>query len=161
MDQIVGMSAFVEVVNLGSFSGAARRLDISPAGVTARIQTLERELGIRLLNRTTRRVSLTEEGEAFYHRCSRILAELAEIKNPASALQSKPKGTLRLNTEIALARVVAPLVGEYAERYPEVTCELIMTERMANIVEEKFDLAIFAGPLRDSTLVARRVGVRR
>lgn len=161
MDQIVGMSAFVEVVNVGSFSGAARRLEISPASVTARIQALERQLGIRLLNRTTRRVSLTEEGEAFYHRCSRILAELAEIKNLASALQSKPKGTLRLNTDIALARVVAPLVGDYAVLYPEVSCELIMTERMVNIVEEKFDLAIFTGPLRDSALVARRLGIRR
>src|SRR5262249_26294542 len=127
--------------------------------VTSRVQSLEQRFGIRLLNRTTRRVSLTEEGEAFYQRCNRILAEIADVESLASALQSKPNGILRLNADAALARLVAPLVGEYTALYPDVSCELIMTERMADIVEEKFDLAIFAGPLRDSTLVGRSLGV--
>lgn len=161
MDQVVTMSAFVQVVNAGSFSGAAKRLDISPASVTSRIQSLEQQLGIRLLNRTTRKVSLTEEGEAFYQRCNRILIEIAEVANLASALQAKPSGRLRINVDIALARIIAPLVGDYAALYPDVSCELIMTEQMVNIVEEKFDLAIFAGPLRDSALVGRRLGAGR
>jgi DNA-binding transcriptional LysR family regulator len=161
MDQVINMSAFVQVVNAGSFTGAAKRLGISPASVTSRIQSFEQQLGIRLLNRTTRRVSLTDEGEAFYQRCNRILAEIADVECLASTLQSRPNGTLRVNTDIALARVVAPLVGEYAAQYPDVSCELIMTDRMANLIEKKFDLAIFAGPLRDSSLVARRLGVGR
>jgi len=161
MDQVVNMSAFVQVVNVGSFTRAAKRLDISPASVTSRIQSLEQQLGIRLLNRTTRRVSLTEEGETFYQRCSRILTELAEVENLASTLQSKPSGTLRLNIDIGLARLVAPLVGEYAALYPEVSCELIMTETIANLVEEKFDLAIFTGALPDSALISRRLGAGR
>jgi DNA-binding transcriptional LysR family regulator len=161
MDQVINMSAFVQVVNVGSFTGAAKHLGISPASVTSRIQSFEQQLGIRLLNRTTRRVSLTEEGEAFYERCNRILAEIADVECLAGTLQSRPNGTLRVNTDIALARVVAPLVGEYAAQYPDVSCELIMTDRMANLIEKKFDLAIFAGLLRDSSLIARRLGVGR
>src|ERR1041384_3526495 len=108
MDHVINMSAFVQVVNAGSFVGAARRLDISPASVTSRVQSLEQRFGVRLLNRTTRRVSLTEEGEAFYQRCNRILAEIADVESLASALQSKPNGTLRLNADTTLARLVAP-----------------------------------------------------
>lgn len=159
MDHVINMSAFVQVVNAGSFVGAARRLDISPASVTSRVQSLEQRFGVRLLNRTTRRVSLTEEGEAFYQRCNRILAEIADVESLASALQAKPNGTLRLNADATLTRLVAPLVGEYTALYPDVSCELILTEKMADIVEEKFDLAIFAGPLRDSALVGRSLGV--
>ncbi|HXS42390.1 MAG TPA: LysR family transcriptional regulator [Stellaceae bacterium] len=161
MDQVSSMSAFVQVVNAGSFTGAARRLEISPTSVTSRVQSFEQQLGVRLLNRTTRKVSLTEEGEAFYERCSRILAELAEVESLAGALQAKPNGTLRLNADIRLAHVIAPLVGEYAALYPEISCELIVAETLGDMVEEKFDLAIFAGPLRDCSLISRRLGVAR
>ncbi|HKT17963.1 MAG TPA: LysR family transcriptional regulator [Stellaceae bacterium] len=161
MDQVSAISAFVQVVNAGSFTGAAKRLEISPTSVTSRVQSFEEQLGIRLLNRTTRKVSLTDEGEAFYERCSRILAELAEVESLAGALQSKPNGTLRLNADIRLAHVVAPLVGEYAALYPDISCELIVTETLGDLVEGKFDLAIFAGSLRDSSLISRRLGIAR
>jgi len=161
MDQVSGISAFVQVVNAGSFTGAAKRLEISPTSVTSRVQSFEEQLGVRLLNRTTRKVSLTEEGEAFYERCSRILAELAEVESLASALQSKPNGTLRVNTDSRLAQVVAPLLGEYAALFPDISCELIVTETLGDMVEEKFDLAVFAGPLPDSSLISRRLGVAR
>lgn len=161
MDQVSSMSAFVQVVNAGSFTGAARRLEISPTSVTSRVQSFEQQLGVRLLNRTTRKVSLTEEGEAFYARCSRILAELAEVESLAGALQAKPNGTLRLNADIRLAHVITPLVGEYAALYPDISCELIVAEALGDMVEEKFDLAIFAGPLRDCSLISRRLGLAR
>jgi len=161
MDQVSGISAFVQVVNAGSFTGAAKRLEISPTSVTSRVQSFEEQLGVRLLNRTTRKVSLTEEGEAFYERCSRILAELAEVESLAGALQSKPNGTLRVNTDSRLAQVVAPLLGEYAALFPDISCELIVTETLGDMVEEKFDLAVFAGPLPDSSLISRRLGVAR
>lgn len=158
MDQFASISAFVQVANIGSFSGAARRLEMSPASVTARIRALEQQFGTRLFNRTTRHVSLTDEGEAFYERCKRILVDLAEIENLANALQAKPSGKLRLNADPALALIIAPLLGEYAASYPEISCELVITNEMVNPVEEKFDLLLVTGPLRDSALIARRLG---
>src|SRR5206468_456861 len=110
MDRIMSMSAFVQVVDSGTFAAAAKRLQVSPAMITTRVQSLEQRLGIRLLNRTTRKVSLTEEGMAFYKRCAQILAEIEEAESLASALQTTPRGTLRLNTSIALARVITPLI---------------------------------------------------
>src|SRR6266568_3513300 len=159
MDRITSMSAFVRVVEIGSFCGAARRLALSPAMVTSHVQALEQRLGIRLLNRTTRKVSLTEEGAEFYHRCVQILAEIEEAESLASAQRSTPRGTLRVNTSVALARVMAPLTSEYLAIYSDVSVELIMTDRMVDMVEEQFDLAICSGPLPDSGLIGRRLGL--
>jgi DNA-binding transcriptional LysR family regulator len=160
MDRFTSMSTFVQVVDSGGFSGAARRLELSPATVTAHVQSLEQQLGIRLLNRSTRKVSLTGEGATFYQRCVRILAEVAAAEDLATSLRSAPRGKLRLNTDVALARVVAPILAEYAQLYPDVSVELIMTDRIADLVEGQFDLAMHAGPLPDSCLIRRHLGAR-
>jgi len=145
MDRLTSMSSFVQVVNKRSFSCAARQLKLSQGAVTGHVQSLEQQLGFRLLNRTTRKVSLTEEGTQFYQRCIRILAEVAEIENLATSLQQTPRGRLRLNTDVTLARVVAPVASEYMLNYPEVSIELIMTDKISDLVEGAFDLAIHAG----------------
>jgi DNA-binding transcriptional LysR family regulator len=161
MDRVVSMQAFVQVVDSGSFSRAAKRLNVSPAVVTGRVQALEKRLGVQLLNRTTRKVNLTEIGRSMYERCRRILAEIEEAEGLASAEQSTPRGLLRLNTSVSLARLVTPLVSDYVALYPEVSFELIMSDRMVDMVEEGFDLALRSGPLPDSTLRMRRLGVGR
>jgi len=161
MDRISSMTTFVQVADSGSFRAAARRLELSPAVVTTHVQWLEQRLGIRLLNRTTRKVSLTEEGDEFYRRCSQILADVAKAESLAISLQSTPRGTLRLNTGVALAPVMAPLVAEYVTIYPEVSFELIMTDRIVDMVERQFDLAVHTGPLPDSSLIRRHLGVAR
>ena len=161
MDRVTSMQAFVQVVDSGSFSRAAKRLNVSPAVVTGRVQALERRLGVQLLNRTTRKVNLTEIGRSFYERCSRILAELDEAEGLASAQQTTPRGVLRLNTSVSLARLVTPLISEYVGLYPEVSFELVMSDRMVDMVEEGFDLALRSGSLPDSTLRRRRLGVGR
>lgn len=161
MDRITSMTAFVQVVDHGSFSGAAKRLELSPAMVTSHVQALEKRLGIQLLNRTTRKVSVTEAGRAFYDRCILILAEVEEAETAASELHATPRGRLRVNTSAALARLVAPLIAEYVATYPEVSFDLIMTDRLVDLVEEGFDLALRAGPLPDSTLMTRRLGLGR
>jgi DNA-binding transcriptional LysR family regulator len=158
MDRLTSMSSFVEVVNKRSFSCAARQLKLSQGAVTGHVQSLEQQLGFRLLNRTTRKVSLTEEGSQFYQRCIRILAEVAEIENLATSLQQTPRGRLRLNTDVTLARVVAPVASEYMLNYPEVSIELIMTDKISDLVEGAFDLAIHAGSVLVSSLIQRRLG---
>jgi DNA-binding transcriptional LysR family regulator len=161
MDRMMDMRALVGVVNSGTFKGAANRLKVSPAMITSHINSLEERLGIQLLNRTTRKVNLTEAGRTFYEHCTRILAEVEEAESIASALQATPRGTLRLNTSVTLARLVAPLITEYVKLYPEVAFDLVMTDRMIDLVEEGFDLALHAGPLPDSSLIARRIGLGR
>jgi DNA-binding transcriptional LysR family regulator len=161
MDRVTSMQAFVQVVDGGSFSRAAKRLGVSPAVVTSHIQSLERRLGVQLLNRTTRKVNVTDIGRSYYERCNRILAEVEEAESMASAQQATPRGRLRLNTAVSLARLVAPLIGEYLALYPAVSFELIMTDRMVDMVEEGFDLALRAGPLPDSSLRSRRLGMGR
>jgi DNA-binding transcriptional LysR family regulator len=161
MDRMMNMRALVEVVNSGTFTGAAKRLKLSPAMITSHIKSLEQRLGVQLLNRTTRKVNLTEAGRTFYERSTQILAEVEEAESIASALQVTPRGTLRLNTSVTLARLVAPLIAEYAKSYPDVAFDLVMTDRMVDLAEEGFDLALRAGPLPVSRLIARRVGLGR
>jgi DNA-binding transcriptional LysR family regulator len=155
------MQAFVQVVDSGSFSGAAKRLGVSPAVVTGHVQALERRLGVQLLNRTTRKVNLTEIGRALYERCRRILAEVDEAESLASALQATPRGVLRINASVSLARLVTPLLGEYVARYPEVAIELIMSDHIIDLVEGGFDMALRSGALPDSALMRRRLGMGR
>lgn len=159
MDRIANMQAFVTVVDSGSFASAAKRLSASPATVTHHVQALEDHLGVQLLTRTTRKLNLTEVGRTFYEQSARILAQLEEAENAAADLQTTPRGLLRLNTSEGLARVVAPLIAEFSATYPDMSFEVVMTDHMIDMVETGFDLAIRAGPLPDSTLVSRRLGV--
>lgn len=154
---MTSMTTFVRVVECGGFSAAARRLNLSPAMVSNHIQALEERLGVRLLNRTTRTISLTEVGKAYYERCTQILADVEEADQIANALQTTPRGTLRFNVSTNLARFVAPVVAEYLALYPAASVDMTGTERMVNLVEEGFDLAIRMTPTPDSSLVVRRL----
>jgi DNA-binding transcriptional LysR family regulator len=161
MDRMTAMRALVEIVNSGSFTGAAKRLKVSPAVITNHINSLEERLGVQLLSRTTRKVSLTDAGRTFYERSAHILAEVDEAESNVSALQATPRGILRLNTSVALARLVAPLIAEYVKLYPDVGFDLIMTDHMVDLVDEGFDLALRTESLPDSSLFARRIGLGR
>jgi len=151
------MATFVKVVDSGGFSAAARSLNMSASAVTTHIQAIEDKLGVRLLNRTTRHVSTTEAGQVFYERCVRILADVESAELAAQELQSKPRGTLRLNVDVAIPRLIAPVVAEFTTHHSEVSIVISMTNRMVDLVEEGFDLAIRIIPLPDSSLIVRRL----
>jgi DNA-binding transcriptional LysR family regulator len=157
MDRLTSLNVFVRVVDSGGFSAAARRLNMSVTTVSNHVQSLEDRLGVRLLNRTTRRVSVTDTGKAYYQRCTQILAELEEADRAAGALHSTPRGTLRLYTGAALVRFIAPVIDDFLSRYPETSIELTIGERMVDLVEEGIDLAIRATPPPDSSLIVRRL----
>src|SRR5215510_12569645 len=161
MDRMTSMATFVKVVESGGFSAAARTLGMSPSMVTTHVQSLEERLGIRLLNRSTRRVSLTEVGHAYYERCLQILADADDADQIAQALQSTPRGTLRLNTSIAIPPLLAPVIAEFVALYPKISINLTMTDRMIDLVEEGFDLAVRNMSVPDSSLVVRRVATYR
>src|SRR6266699_4297837 len=161
MDRMTSMATFVKVVESGGLSAAARTLSRSPSMVTAHVQALEERLGVRLLNRSTRRVSLTEVGHSYYERCLQILAEADDADQIAQALQSTPRGTLRLNTSIAIPPLLAPVIAEFVALYPEISINLTMTDRMIDLVEEGFDLAVRNMSVPDSSLVVRRVATYR
>jgi DNA-binding transcriptional LysR family regulator len=157
MDRVASMAAFVKVVETGGFSAAARRLNLSPTMVSNHVQALEERLGARLLNRTTRKVSLTEIGRAYYERCLQILAEIDEADEAAGALQVLPRGLLRINTSPALARLVARVGTEFTRRYGEASISLYMTDRMVDMVEEGYDLAVRIVPTEESRLIVRHL----
>jgi DNA-binding transcriptional LysR family regulator len=161
MDRMTSMSTFVKVVESGGFSAAARKLGISPSMVTTHVQALEERLGVRLLNRSTRRVSLTEAGHAYYERCLQILSEVDDADHVVQALQSTPRGTLRLNTSVAIPPFLAPVINEFVALYPEVSISMTMTDRMIDLVEEGFDLAVRNMSVPDSSLIARRIATYR
>jgi DNA-binding transcriptional LysR family regulator len=161
MDRVTSMTTFVEVVNRGGFAPAARALGISPSTVTSHVQSLENRLCIRLLNRSTRRISLTEVGQGYYEQCVRILAALDEAEEVAQAQQATPRGTLRLNISSAIPPFIAPAIAEFAARCPEVTLDMTMTDQMVDLVEQGFDVAIRSAPLADSTLITRRIATYR
>jgi DNA-binding transcriptional LysR family regulator len=158
---MTSMATFVKVVESGGFSAAARALSISPSMATAHVQSLEERLGVRLLNRSTRKVSLTEVGHAYYERSLQILAEVDDADNIAQSLQSTPRGILRLNTAIAIPPLLAPVIAEFAALYPDVSVSMTMTDRMIDLVEEGFDLAVRNMSVPDSALIARRVATYR
>jgi DNA-binding transcriptional LysR family regulator len=162
MDRIAVLAAFVKVAEAGSFVSAAKRLSVTGDVVTKHVQVLERRLGIRLLNRTTRQVSLTEAGTRYYQSCARVLSDFTEAERLARLLKSAPSGTLRVNTDTSLARVLGPIVADYVARYPGVAFELTTNDQAVDFVGERFDLAVRAGDFPDRTsLVRRRIGMRR
>src|SRR5262245_37035391 len=161
MDRMTSMAAFVKVVESGGFSAAARALGMSPSTVTAHIQSLEERLGVRLLNRSTRKVSLTEVGQAYYERSQQILAEVEDADNVAQALQATARGTLRVNASIAIPSLLAPVIAEYVALYPDVAVNMTITDAMVDLVDEGFDLAVRNMAVPDSSLIARRVATYR
>ena len=161
MDRLASMQAFVKVADCAGFSAAARRLHMSTTMVSNHVQALENRLGARLFNRTTRKVSLTDIGREYYERCTQILAELEEADHAASALQAAPRGRLRAHCDTHIVRDIAPAIADFLAAYPEVSVELAIGERMVDLVEEGFDLAIRIGPPGADNLVARKLGETR
>jgi DNA-binding transcriptional LysR family regulator len=162
MDRLDAMQAFVAVADLQGFAPAARKLSLSPSGVTRLIAALEDRLGARLLQRTTRKVALTDVGTRYLERVRRILADVEEAESSAEGERTRPSGRLVVSAPIGFGRLhVSPLMSQYLVRYPEVTAELRLTDRTVNLVEDGVDLAVRIGHLADSTLVARHVGEMR
>ena len=148
---------FTQVVRSGGFSAAARELGMQKSTVSRKVADLEERLGVRLLQRTTRRISLTDEGRIFYEHCQRALAELDEAQLALSGMRATPTGLLRVTAPMSFG-FLGPLLGPFLERYPEVQLELVCTDRVVDIVEEGYDVAIRAGRLPDTSLIARRLG---
>ena len=162
MDRIDAMQAFVTVADLQGFAPAARKLGLSPSGVTRLIAALEDRLGARLLQRTTRSVTLTDVGARYLERARRILADVEEAESSAEGERTNPGGRLVVSAPNGFGRLhVSPVVSAYLKRYPEVSADLRLSDRMINLVEDGVDLAVRIGHLPDSTLVARHVGEMR
>jgi DNA-binding transcriptional LysR family regulator len=158
MDRMTSIATFVKIAEAGGFAAAARKLGVSPSTVTTQIQDLEDRLGVRLLNRSTRKVSLTDIGKAYYERCMHILADMDEADSAIHAMHGKPSGTLHLNVSIAIPFFVAPVITEFTSLYPDVKVNMTMSDQMVDLVEEGIDLAITTMPVPNSNLVMRRVG---
>lgn len=148
---------FTRVVQSGSFTAAARTLDLTKSSVSRKLTGLEDRLGARLLQRTTRQLSLTDVGRAYYENCARIVGELEEADLAVGRMQAAPRGTLRITVPLAFG-LLGGIVAEFLNRYPEVRVAITATDRQVDLVEEGFDLAIRAGALADSTLIARPLG---
>jgi DNA-binding transcriptional LysR family regulator len=157
MDRVSSMLSFVKVVETGGFASAARQLNLAASMVTNHIKSMEERLGVCLLNRTTRSVSVTEVGRTYYERCVQILSEIEDAEVAAQALQSKPRGTLRINTSPGIPWLIAPSIAEYNALYPDVIVRLTATGRLLNLVEEGFDLAIWFAAMPDPSLIVRRL----
>jgi DNA-binding transcriptional LysR family regulator len=158
MDRMTSIATFVKITEAGGFAAAARKLGVSPSTVTTQIQDLEDRLGVRLLNRSTRKVSLTEIGKAYYERCMHILADMEAADTAVQAMHAKPSGTLHLNVSISIPYFVAPVIAEFTSLYPDVKLSMTMSDRMVDLVEDGIDLAITTMPVRNSNLVMRRIG---
>lgn len=156
MDKLLSMEIFVAVVDAGSFTAASEAFDISPVMVGKHIRFLEHKLGARLLTRTTRRQSLTEIGHQYCERCRVILAEIRAAETGAEAMQATPRGVLKINASVSFGTEwLAPAMTEYLERYPEISLELNLNDRVVDLVEEGYDASVRIGVLEDSGLIAR------
>jgi len=153
------MAVFVRVVEAKGFSAAAAELDLTPSAVSKLITRLETRLGVRLLQRTTRALHLTADGEAFYEEARRIVGEIAALEGQISDRSGTPQGLLRVTTSLAFSTYqLAPFIGEFLARHPAVQLELLPTDRVIDIVEEGIDVAIRIGVLADSSFTARKIG---
>lgn len=155
------LEVFARVVELGGFSAAARACGMTPSAVSKLVGRMEQRLGTRLINRSTRQLQLTPEGCVFYERGIRVLADLDEAERGASA-QNTPRGRLRVNANVPFGHhFMLPLAPEFLERYPDVTLDIVLTDEVIDILEQRADVAVRAGPLKSSSLVARKLGQTR
>lgn len=162
MDRFLEMQSFTAVVDAGSFVGAAEALKLSKAAVSRHVLELENRLGVRLLHRTTRRVSLTPEGQVFHARSKALLAELADVEGELTSSREAASGRLRINAPLTFGVLhLAPLWGRFRARYPQVTLEVTLADRLVDLVEEGYDLAIRIAAMDSSTLVSRRLATTR
>ncbi|MFC3396346.1 LysR family transcriptional regulator [Brenneria rubrifaciens] len=155
------LEVFVRVIELGGFSAAARACGMTPSAVSKLVARLEQRLGTRLVNRSTRQLQLTPEGCAFYERGVRILADLEEAERCASA-HTAPRGRLRVNANVPFGHhFLLPLAPEFLARHPDVTLDIVLSDEVIDILEQRTDVAVRAGPLKSSNLVARKLGATR
>lgn len=153
------METFIQVVNSGSFSEAARRLGVSQPSVSRQIGALEENLGVRLLQRTTRRISLTEAGEIYYRECRQIQRNVIEAGNAISGFKETPSGLLKIGAPIGWTEIkIAPYISEFLATYPEIELEIQSTDDVQDIVEDRLDLVLRVGALDDSSYVAQPLG---
>jgi DNA-binding transcriptional LysR family regulator len=153
------VSAFVRVVLDGSFTAAAKSLGLPKSSISRSVSQLEQDLGIRLLHRTTRQIHLTDAGTAFYERVSRALGDIDEATSAAADTQAELSGLVRVTAPVDLGVwAVAPIIARFIRKHPKIRVDVSLSGRVVDLVGEGFDLAVRAGPLRDSSLIARRVG---
>ncbi|MGD9512093.1 MAG: LysR family transcriptional regulator [Geminicoccaceae bacterium] len=158
MDRIAGMEAFAAVVETGGFQSAARQLGVSRALISKRVAGLEQAMGVQLLRRTTRKLSVTGPGEDFYERCRRILAEFHEAAGELAVLQQEPSGVLKVNGPMSFGQLhLAAAMVEFMCDHPKIRMQLALTDRFVDVVEEGYDVVLRIGAMRDSSLIARRL----
>lgn len=159
MDKFEAMRVFCAVVEAGGFASAADQMGLSTSAVSRHVAQLEEHLKVRLLNRTTRRMSTTDEGFAYFERCTQLLADLEETESSVSGVAQHPRGRLRLTAPIALATLrLAPAFAAFTRAYPEVTLDLVLSDNIADFAEEGLDMAIRVGRVGSENLVARHIG---
>lgn len=162
MDKLDAMNAFAKVVAAGSYAEAARRLGLTRSAVSKAVMELEQLLGARLLDRTTRRVTPTEAGRAYYERCIAILADVEETEIQISRLHEAPRGVLKINAPMSFGtRYLGAAVADFMARYPDLKIELILNDRVIDPLEEGVDVTVRIGVLADSSLIARRLAPAR
>jgi LysR family transcriptional regulator for bpeEF and oprC len=160
MNKLQAMEVFVQVVDAGGFTRAAETMKLPKATVSTLIQSLEGALAVKLLHRTTRHVSVTADGAAYYERCLRILSDVREAEESLSRTRLSPSGRLRVDAPTGLASdVIVPALPQFFEQYPDIQLELGCSDRPVDLVEEGVDCAVRGGALGDSSLIARRVGI--
>lgn len=158
MSNFSKIELFSRTIEAGSFSELGRKLHMAPSSVSRQISALEKELGVRLIHRSTRKISLTEAGQIYYERVSKILSELDEAQQAISQLQENPRGTLRVNAAIPFGeRILVPVIPEFLSLYPELNIDLTLEDRAIDLVEARVDLAIRISKLDDSSIVARKL----
>jgi DNA-binding transcriptional LysR family regulator len=162
MDTLHSMKLFSEVVESGSFSAAGRRFGLAASSVSRQVGALEESLGARLLNRSTRKLSMTEAGRLYHERVRQILADVEDANRSVSHLEAIPRGLLRINGPVVFGRLhIAPNLPEFMERYPDIDVELTLTDHFVDVIEEGSDVVVRVGGLSDSSLFARRLAPNR
>ena len=163
MDKFAAMNTFVRIVERGSLTAAAGALETSLPSVVRTLAALERELGVRLLNRTTRRIHLTDDGTQYLERCRAILSAMQDAEAALTSRRTEPQGRLAVTASVMFGRrYIVPIVNDFLRRYPRVSADLLFLDRIVNLVEEGMDVGVRIGQLADSTLIAVPVGkVRR
>ncbi|MEK9713334.1 MAG: LysR family transcriptional regulator, partial [Thalassolituus sp.] len=153
------MAIFVHVVEAGSFTGAARHLGLPKSTVSRKITQLEERLGVRLIQRTTRSLRLTDTGNAYYNQCARILGEIEEANIAVTRMQSTPTGTLRITAPVLFgSTVLSGLIAEFCDKHPQVTIDMVLSDQKLDLVQEGIDVAFRVGTLEDSSLIGRHLG---
>ncbi|OLQ80514.1 LysR family transcriptional regulator [Photobacterium proteolyticum] len=158
MDKLKNMQVFVYVAQNGSFAKAATHFSVSSTMIGKHVKSLEAQLGVKLLNRTTRKQSLTEAGQIYLVECERILSDIADAENNLQTIENKPKGTVRINSPVTYGNLVlAPLIADFLHHFPDINIELVVDNARIDPMHERFDIVFRVGELADSTLIARRL----